>query len=273
MIFFVYLPKLLLLWIIVAQTMMPSRVAKAAAASGSKQLYIIRHGQATHNPRAEAARSKGCSQEEFMELMRQDDSLDSELTELGQGQAESLYQQTTQKLKDKIQLLVSSPLSRTIQTANLAMPQSHVKNRVCVEDFREINGYLLNAKRRTRTDLRERFPAWNFDALATEEDTLWTPELESQADCSERGYQGLSWILKRPEDTILLVCHGGILRFVMNQHELVNVIDGRICKGEKGDVKSRFGNCELRRYSIGWDETGDSDTARRTITLTELDQE
>jgi hypothetical protein len=36
-----------------------------------KQLWIVRHGQAAHNPRAEAAREAGCSHDEFLELMRQ----------------------------------------------------------------------------------------------------------------------------------------------------------------------------------------------------------
>jgi hypothetical protein len=51
--------------------------------AATKDLYLLRHGQATHNPRAEAARAGGCSFDDFLELMRQDDSLDSELTALG----------------------------------------------------------------------------------------------------------------------------------------------------------------------------------------------
>ena len=176
-------------------------------------------------------------------------------------------------MKNSIQLVVSSPLSRAIQTADRAIPS--VRNRICVEQFREINGWLLNAKRRTQSDLKTRFPAWNFEELATEDDELWTTELESQEDCSERGYLGLDWLLQRPEDHILLVCHGGILRFTMNQHSFVKMVDGRSAKGEQKDVKSRFGNCELRRYSIGWEASEtDSDNAefRRTIVMTELDQ-
>ena len=157
---------------------------------------------------------------------------------------------------------------------------SFVEQRVCVEDFREINGWLLNAKRRTISELKRRFPSWDFGGLATEDDALWTPELETHADCSERGYQGLCWILERPEDSIFLVCHGGILRFTMNQHDLVKMVDGRSSKPsttDQQDVTARFGNCELRRYSIAWESKDDEDNsataARRTVILTELDQD
>lgn len=277
--------------------MVPSRIvmAKATAAAASnaknintntntnailtKQLYILRHGQATHNPRAESARAKGCSHEEFLDWMRQDDSLDSELTALGRSQAKAVFESLSKTKNNdgkKIQLVVSSPLSRAIQTADGAVPDG-VPQRICVEQFREINGWLLNAQRRTKTDLKARFPSWDLNtAMATEEDVLWTPELETHADCAERGYQGLTWILDRPEDSIFLVCHGGILRFTMNDHDLVKVVDGRSKTVEQQEeVTARFGNCELRRYSIAWESsTGNdsSDVKRRTIVLTELDQ-
>jgi broad specificity phosphatase PhoE len=56
--------------------------------SSSKILFIVRHGQARHNPRAEAARAAGCTTEEFFELMQQDDALDADLTDLGRRQAQ-----------------------------------------------------------------------------------------------------------------------------------------------------------------------------------------
>lgn len=102
-----------------------------------KELFILRHGQATHNPRAEAAREQGCSHEEFLEWMRKDDSLDSELTELGRSQAQAVLRQfhndDPRKWRDRVQLCVSSPLSRAIQTADTAVP--FVEQRVCVEAF------------------------------------------------------------------------------------------------------------------------------------------
>ncbi|CAB9523836.1 phosphoglycerate mutase [Seminavis robusta] len=247
-----------------------------ATTSGSKkQLYILRHGQATHNPRAEEARANGCSYDEFMELMRQDDSLDSSLTDLGRAQAKSVYEQSLKHLEANIQLVVSSPLSRAIETADFVVPS--VQQRVCVEDFRIISGWLLNAKRRTRSELQQLFPRWNLDNLQTQEDTLWTPDLETHADCAQRGFQGLCWIMERPEDSILLVTHGGLLRFTMQQHNRVKMMDGRTSKQEERDVQARFGNCELRRYTMEWEaeetenDNQSTDKAQRSLVLTELD--
>ena len=101
--------------------------AAAAAASGSgnsngllmKDLMILRHGQATHNPRAEAAKAAGCSFDTFFDLMRQDDSLDSPLTDLGRQQAAAVCAQHHASLLQPAELVVSSPLSRALETADL----------------------------------------------------------------------------------------------------------------------------------------------------------
>lgn len=99
-----------------------------------------------------------------------------------------------------------------IHTADLAVPPEMALKRVCHESFREVNGSLLNAKRRSLTELATKFPGWDFSLLSSEEDDQWTEEFESPELCRERGYKGLSWMLSRPESRILLASHGGILR-------------------------------------------------------------
>mmetsp|Transcript_21450 Transcript_21450/g.31076 ORF Transcript_21450/g.31076 Transcript_21450/m.31076 type:complete len:338 (+) Transcript_21450:815-1828(+) len=248
-----------------------------------KRLLLLRHGQATHNPRAEKAREKGCSYEEFLDWIRQDDEYDAPLTTLGEQQAQSVhakYAKVDQNPFRGVDLVVSSPLSRALQTADLALPPHTSTNtdennarRICLEPFREINGSFLNAKRRPKSELQKKFRHWDFD-LITEEDETWTASLESQTDCAERGYQGLLVLTKRTEEKMLVVSHGGILRFSMNQHENIRVLDGRdIGEREKGeveeckeqlmrDIKERFGNCELREYIMNWsfpqEEKGDT---------------
>lgn len=277
----------------------------AAASTGRyKDVWILRHGQATHNPRAEAAKDEGCSHETFLELMRQDDSLDSALTAIGQQQARDVWNaHRTSPWPHRIQLVVSSPLSRAMQTADFALPPNTYGNerphlRVLHESFREINGWLLNAKRRSVSEIQRTFPHWDVEHLHPhEEDSFWTPDLETHRACSERGYQGLGWLLSRPEDRILLVTHGGILRFTMTEHPRVQVRDGRshntsdspsvasappstTAAAATRHVHERFTNCELRRYRIQWQEedavennTGDDEDtdSRRTILMTELD--
>jgi broad specificity phosphatase PhoE len=256
----------------------------------AKELFLLRHGQATHNPRAEAARAAGCSFDEFLELMRQDDELDSNLTALGRDQARSVYEaHGSNRHFQSIDLVVSSPLSRAMQTADLAIPLEIARNRVCVEDFREINGWLLNAQRKSLTEIRKNFPAWNLEHLEHEEDILWTPALESNESCRERGYQGLQWVLGRPENRILVVAHGGILKQTMSDHALVEVQDGRkstsTCASTNDSddtdtetnaattirsAEERFANCELRRYLVQW---GEGDEKRIVLTEVDFDHE
>ena len=284
-----------------------SHISKmTTATSNVKRLYIVRHGQAMHNPRAEKARANGCTMEEFFDLMREDDVLDSPLTEIGKQQAKtgsassaisSILQNGNNNEdhdnKHPIELVVASSLSRAIQTADFVYPtppsssSTATTKRISLEQFREINGELLNAKRRTKTELESDFGhgGWNFEELVDESDVLWTPEMESFEDAAERGYQGLCWLLNRPENSILLVSHGGILRYMMNIHPNIKLMDGRRSKQQHLDctstttnnggdnntnddddkeaedlkpINARFENCELRGYEIRW-ETSDED--------------
>jgi broad specificity phosphatase PhoE len=141
--------------------------------TSTKRVLLLRHGQAVHNPRAEAARENGCPFDEFLSLMREDDAFDSPLTELGEHQAIQVGRQLQQALHN-IDMIVSSPLSRALRTADLVLPpsglpaSSNAPRRVCVEELREINGSFLNAKRRPRSELEHRFPHWNFGHIPGE---------------------------------------------------------------------------------------------------------
>jgi broad specificity phosphatase PhoE len=246
--------------------------------TNKKTLYILRHGQAMHNPRAEVARADGCSKDEFLLFMQQDDCLDAPLTDRGKEQAQTV------RLPVCPDLVVASPLSRALATADLALglltdankdsndhaaaaapQQVRVGPRyLCYEGFREINGWLLNAKRRSRAELQEEYPHWDFTDLSTDDDALWGPELEAEAACGERGYQGLRRLLsERPEPSILLVVHGGLLSFTMH-HPYVQVRDERSNQQERS-CRARFSNCELRKYIL---EAG---RENGNIVLTELD--
>jgi broad specificity phosphatase PhoE len=238
----------------------------------TKDIWIIRHGQAVHNPRAEYARDVlQCSHDEFLSIMEEDDCFDAPLTTLGIQQAQQIYTQygesrwwgtpsiihggdirhdaeSTSLLESKrhpVELVVSSPLSRALRTAELALGdvdhihhQKHhhqsthdtIKptNRVCYEGFREINGWLQNGKRHTRIELEKKFPTWDFSLLSSNEDDQWTPTLETTDSCMERGYDGLLWIMKdRPERSIVLVSHGALLKYTLTDHPNVILRDGR----------------------------------------------
>ncbi|GFH44135.1 hypothetical protein CTEN210_00609 [Chaetoceros tenuissimus] len=226
-----------------------------------KKLFLLRHGQAVHNPRAEKAKDEGCSHETFIQTMKEDDALDAPLTALGQQQAIDNRIRNGHKLGN-IELVVSSPLSRALCTADLTIcPENGLTidgkhngdetiivkpPRIVIEDLREINGYLLNAKRRSKDELMAEFhDSWDFTSLTSNHDDLWTDELESQKSCAERCYQGLIHLMtERQEQEMLMVAHGGLFRFVMMLHPNVIVVDDR------EERQKRFGNCELRQYDV-----------------------
>jgi broad specificity phosphatase PhoE len=310
-------------------TMMTTTSATGTGSSSSKILHVVRHGESFHNPRAEAAKSNGCSMEEFFDLMRQDDAWDADLTDLGRRQAKQCRDDHFSVRDDNnniannnsnrlgIDLVIGSSLSRTMDTADLVFPphNNNINNikdeqipRISLEYFREVNGHFLNGKRRNKKELNSKFPHWNFDSLTTEEDESWTPDIEKYEDVAERGYLGLVALLtgrynnnddddnesksksipsNENYNNILLVCHGGILRYVMTIHPLVHLRDERT-KNTSSDnnksVESRFDNCEFRKYRLSWKEDHDLDddaekkfeddrhgTTRRAIVLTQLD--
>lgn len=240
----------------------------------SKRVILARHGQASHNPRAEAAKARGCSHQKFMDLMKDDDEYDAALTELGRLQAKE-GREKYKKILEKVDIVVSSPLSRAIDTADLIIKSHH--NKVVVDNFREITGLLLNAKRRPRDELQGLYPSWDFSEVSPL-DKSWVPdELERQEDCAERGYQGLLWAACRSETNVLIVSHGGLLRFCMELHPLVKIHD------QRDSTSRRFGNCEIREYDMTLefkdisenDEVGDINSIslrRPIVTLTESDR-
>ena len=219
-----------------------------------KRIMFLRHGQAVHNPRAEVARENGCSFDEFLQLMHEDDAYDADLTALGEKQArEAGLSGHVKDALQNVEMIVSSPLSRAIRTADLFHEKCDTNpKRVAIEHFREINGKLLNAKRRPRTTLETMFPNWDFSHLS-DVDESWTDSLEPYDECSERGYQGLLWIMQQQEKNLLLVAHGGLLKMMMNDHPRVVLVDRRN-KEQRTDaercVSKRFENCELRSYII-----------------------
>jgi broad specificity phosphatase PhoE len=95
--------------------------------------------------------------------------------------------------------------------------------------------------------------------------------MENLDDAAERGYLGLKWLMERPEEKILLVSHGGILRYMMERHPLIVVKDERSTSDGK-PADSRFDNCERRSYRLNWvDGQGNESRDRRSIVLTQVD--
>jgi broad specificity phosphatase PhoE len=202
-------------------------------------VHFVRHGQAAHNVRAEGKREAGCSHEEFIAAMKEDDELDADLTDKGREQARSAAERVR---LPSVELVVCSSLSRAIETACLVF-REQAGSRVpfvSYEGLREWNGYLLNGKRRPAHQLAARFPTVDFSAIP-EGETSWTEILELEEQVAERGVQFLEWLAARPEREVAVVAHGGIYSTLFAHSR---------CEDEDGFLSPRFGNCEIRSVEM-----------------------
>ena len=202
-----------------------------------KRLHFLRHGQAAHNVRAEQMRTLGCTFQEFLDTMAQDDAFDAPLTQLGLEQA---HEQQVRARDLEVDMIVASPLSRAIDTAEIVFPGASCR-RVIREEWREVNGMLLNAQRLSRTELSRKYPLWSELTLDMDDDGLWSPQLETTAACAERAYNGLCWLWEANEANIAIAAHGGIFSYLLNEHE---------CVTASPSLRHRFHNCEIRSCTL-----------------------
>lgn len=212
---------------------------EAGPASGTKFMTLLRHGQASHNVNAEAMRAKGCTFEQFIAQMKKDDVFDAPLTQIGQRQAATAATSFARTLcAQKIELVVSSPLTRAIATADAVLPASvaQTRRRVVREEFRERCGMLLCGKRRTVSALAAAHPGWDLSQIA-EEDQLWTETIEKTDVTCGRAYAGLLWLWEQPERHVCVVGHGGIFDSLLKHHPHI-IADV--------DMSASFANCEVR---------------------------
>lgn len=198
-----------------------------------KMVHFVRHGQAFHNFLADMYTLQGLKWKQFDNNSMDNpynkpELLDAPLTETGRIQAASL-QFTVDSLKEKPQLVVSSPLSRALATCSIAfqslLPSSsnQLNNHmtsipwVCHELVREEHGAHTCDRRRSLSDHRRDFPMFDFSLLDHEEDTLFDANVrESKKEVAERGYKFLEWLKSRQEKHIGVVSHSGWLMTLFN---------------------------------------------------------
>mmetsp|Transcript_113745 Transcript_113745/g.317696 ORF Transcript_113745/g.317696 Transcript_113745/m.317696 type:complete len:243 (-) Transcript_113745:65-793(-) len=229
-----------------------------------KVIHFVRHGQAGHNVRAEPARAAGCSMDEFVRLMKEDDSFDAALTAAGVEQAERAAEALQQLQGPRgplgVELVVASPLSRALHTADVVFPQASLPSappRVACEYFRERKGVLASCQRRSASALAAAWPHWDFSEVL-EDDAPLSDDLETVEACAQRGYQGLCALWARPEQHLAVVAHGGLLQYLVNDHPRVRT---------HASLMGHFGNCEVRSCQMSLHGEGDAKDREPTFLL------
>lgn len=127
--------------------------------------------------------------------------------------------------QNSLQLIVTSPLTRCIQTAVLAFlpgdeyyphapPPLH-----CKQEVREAFGMLYPDKRRPKSQLQRQWPQVYFEDSMTENDDAWsTDHRESWSDIQTRVDAFLQWLVQRPESVVAVVTHGVWMETLFRSH-------------------------------------------------------
>ncbi|XP_075518859.1 phosphoglycerate mutase-like protein 1 isoform X1 [Primulina tabacum] len=228
-----------------------------------KTIHLVRHAQGFHNVAGEKDHNAYLSPK----------LLDAQLTPLGWKQVDNLRKHVhASGLSDGIELVVVSPLLRTMQTAvgvfggegyvnGIAEPPLMVENAgnsnraaisslksppfVALELCREHMGVHWCDKRRSIRDYKPLFPAIDFSMIESDDDVLWKVDVrEADEELAARGLQFFNWLWTRKEKEIAVVTHSGFLIHTLNEF-------GNDCHiSLKREICRPFTNCELRSVVI-----------------------
>ena len=159
---------------------------------------------------------------------------DARLTDLGKEQSSTVAPKLT-ALGHAVDLVLVSPLSRTIQTALLAVPGSPPF--VVDERIRERNGKHPCDKRRPRGELEADFPGVDFSSLLAEEDDTWTTTREPWEKLVARAGDFCRALAARKEGNIAIVTHNDFLQALL--------LEAPELKTAEPALRKKFANAEM----------------------------
>ncbi|XVE80542.1 hypothetical protein DITRI_Ditri14bG0148500 [Diplodiscus trichospermus] len=209
-----------------------------------KILHLVRHGQALHNVEGDKNR----------EALLSPDLFDAQLSPLGLHQVAELRENVhASGLLDGIELIVTSPLSRAMQTAvgvfgsEVQTISTHNGPKImAIELCRDRLGVRPCDMRRKVSECQSLFPSIDFSMMDDEDDILWNPNTrEPEEELAERGAKILKWLWTRPEKEIVVVSHGIVL-----QNILTNLLRNDCNSSVRAALCKRFAHCELRSVDI-----------------------
>ncbi|KAL9860421.1 Phosphoglycerate mutase-like protein 2 [Arabidopsis thaliana] len=228
-----------------------------------KTIHLVRHAQGIHNVEGEKNHKAYLSEDLF----------DAHLTPLGWQQVDNLHKHVKASgISNSIELVVVSPLLRTLQTAvgtfggegykdgvntpllmtagagnsdRPAISSLNCPPFIVVESCREHLGVHPCDRRSNITKYRELFPAIDFSLAKTDVDVLWKPDIrEEDQDIAARGVKFFNWLSTRKEKEIAVVTHSGFLYQTLNSF-------GNDCDPSvKNEISKKFVNCELRSFVL-----------------------
>ena len=211
-----------------------------------KVITLVRHAEGLHNQDC-----RGKSQDETERLLALMEYWDPPLTTVGTEQCSATAATVASNQEARPDLVVSSPLTRAIQTASLVykptrgLESEHSQPPIIATELarERISRYTCDG-RRDRSVLRAEFPHVDFSEIPTEEDALWLmkedlPDDLSATGCFERAAELMRWLHAREERHIAVVSH-----WVFLSHLL------RLFPKLTKEHTKPFANAELRYFTL-----------------------
>jgi broad specificity phosphatase PhoE len=204
--------------------------------SNTKVIHFVRHAEGFHNVAGK--------QDPLFGYLRED-LVDAKLTDLGIKQCQQLSEKS-KKIVKNAELLVISPLNRTLQTSLYSFPFLLGTNPwVVMDEVREQTGLHPCDRRESITTKKAAFPQFDFTNIIDDEDPLYDlyNMREPHHKVAERAKKFLSWLKEREENEIIVVAHAGYLYLLMRD----------VFKLTDEQSLEEFHNCELRTFIVHFD--------------------
>jgi broad specificity phosphatase PhoE len=176
-----------------------------------KTIHIVRHAQGSHNVN-----------KEYKDIRH----LDARLTDYGLQQCASLASKALIPENNDAMLVVTSTMTRCIQTALYSFP--NVKRFLAHDSIRETVNFACD-RRRLISELQQDHPTVDFSHVKVHEDELWNSydrmlghdynghrESAQLYKVVERGREFLQWLKGREETEVVVCSHEAFLRCILN---------------------------------------------------------
>lgn len=173
-----------------------------------KNLYLIRHGKSIHNVLYHKYGSSVFSNSNYTDTLL-----------VPEGYEESLNLGNTWDKINEIELVIVSPLKRTLQTANNIFKNTNIPM-IALDYSREfpLGGHYCN-KRSPKDELEQLYPNINFSDLQTNYDEFWYPKREETIDeLNIRIEKVIDFIKHRKETNIAFVNHSSFIGQMKDKH-------------------------------------------------------
>lgn len=215
-----------------------SSFSKDMLQDDEKIIHLVRHAKGAHNAAAEFDYS----------AYKREDLEDAFLTEEGVEQC-FLLAEESEFLADAVELVIVSPMNRTIQTAVYGFP--NLLGRVpwiARPEVRETMGQHPCDRMMPVSHKIANYPDIDFQALSNSDRDeayySYNDLREPLHDIEMRGRTFIEWLRNRPEKEIVVVTHSGFLLTFVNRVLRDYVKDFSEHHGEE------FRNAELRSFVI-----------------------